>query len=304
MSDNLPALIDYSKALAGSDLLPAEYRGKPANVLVAIEYGKALGLEPMSAIQGITVIKGKPTASASLMAGLVRRAGHTLRVTGDDKRAECTIIRSDDPEFEFKAVWTIDRAKKAGLVKAGPWMTYPEAMLKARAISECARNACSEILAGVQYTPEELGEDADDAPVSLTARRSAPVRAKGTTSTVPKAERPTVAEPDFDDVKPAIIYSETGDEADVVVVTAQRTLEVIDAEIVEDEPAPVGDPITEGQLKALHAALNAMGIKDRDTGLTMLGRMVGRQIASTKELTKAEAHKLIDSLHDDDKDNA
>lgn len=289
MTDNLPALIDYSKALSASDLLPDAYRGKPANVLVAMEYGEALGLAPMAAIQGITVIKGKPTASASLMAGLVRRAGHILRVSGDDKRAECTIIRSDDPEFEFKAVWTIDRAKKAGLTSNPTWGKYPEAMLKARAISECARNACSEILAGVQYTPEELGEVVEPATERVTAQRSTPVRSKAVTSTVPKATRPSVVEPDFDDPKPAEVV-----EAEVVEA------EVLEAEIVEAEVVelPRGDGITDAQLKALHAALTGMGIKDRDRGLTMLGKMIGRDIASTKDLTKAEAHQLIDALNE------
>lgn len=291
MSENLPALVDYSKALAASDLLPAEYRGKPANVLVAIEYGKALGLEPMSAIQGITVIKGKPTASASLMAGLVRRAGHTLRITGDDKRAECTIIRSDDPEFEFKSVWTIDRAKKAGLTSNPTWAKYPDAMLKARAISECARNACSEILAGVQYTSEELG--VDDAPAErVTAQRTTPVKSKAVTSSVPKAERPVVAEPDFDEPEPVV---------EVEIIEAE-IVEADQAEVVEAEPAEVvelrADAITDPQLKALHAALSGMGIKDRDRGLTMLGRMIGREITSTKDLTKSEASKLIDALNE------
>ena len=295
MSDNLPALIDYSKALAASDLLPAEYRNKPANVLVAIEYGKALGLEPMSAIQGITVIKGKPTASAALMAGLVRRAGHILRVTGNDKRAECTIIRADDPDFEFKTVWTIERAKQAGLTSNQTWSKYPDAMLKARAISECARNACSEILAGVQYTSEELAEDVTNEPVALTARRQTPVKTKATTSRVPLAERPQIAEPDFDE--PVKAEPEPEPEADIV-----------DAEIVEEpqlelvEPTPdepiVGD-ITAAQLKHLHASLNSMGVKDRTQGLHMLGRIIGREITSTKELSKAEAAKLIDALQDE-----
>lgn len=279
MSDNLPALIDYSKALAASDLLPQEYRGKPANVLVAMEYGRALGLAPMAAVQGITVIKGKPTASASLMAGLVRNAGHKLRVTGDDKRAECTIIRNDDPEFEFKAVWTIDRAKKAGLTSNPSWTKYPEAMLKARAISECARNACSEILAGVQYTSEELGGD-DTEPATVTARRATPPRTKAVTSTVPAAERPTVAEPDLDPATP---------------VLEPEQAEIVDAEIVDD-----GEPlITDGQLKALHAGLTGMGVKDRDTGLGLIGGLIGREIQSTKELTRSEAHRVLSSWASD-----
>ena len=295
MSDNLPALIDYSKALAASDLLPAEYRNKPANVLVAIEYGKALGLEPMSAIQGITVIKGKPTASAALMAGLVRRAGHVLRVTGNDKRAECTIIRADDPDFEFKTVWTIERAKQAGLTSNQTWSKYPDAMLKARAISECARNACSEILAGVQYTSEELGAEPDETPTKVTAQRSAPITSKPITSTVPKAQKPSIVEPDFDEPAPA--------EQPTLTVVED---EIVDAEIVEETPAPTpsGDNITAAQLKALHAALTGMGIKDRDRGLLMLSKIAGRDVASTKDLTKSEASKVIDALNTDGDDDA
>ena len=294
MSDNLPALIDYSKALAASDLLPVEYRGKPANVLVAIEYGKALDLAPMAAIQGITVIKGKPTASAALMAGLVRRAGHILRVTGNDKRAECTIIRADDPEFEFKTIWTIERAKQAGLTSNQTWSKYPDAMLKARAISECARNACSEILAGVQYTSEELGAEPDETATKVTAQRSAPITSKPITSTVPKAEKPSIVEPDFDEPAPAEQPTLTVVEDDIV-----------DAEIVEETPAPTpsGDAITAAQLKALHAALTGMGIKDRDRGLLMLSKIAGRDVASTKDLTKAEASKVIDALNTDGDDD-
>ena len=294
MSDNLPALIDYSKALAASDLLPVEYRGKPANVLVAIEYGKALDLAPMAAIQGITVTKGKPTASAALMAGLVRRAGHILRVTGNDKRAECTIIRADDPEFEFKTIWTIERAKQAGLTSNQTWSKYPDAMLKARAISECARNACSEILAGVQYTSEELGAEPDETPTKVTAQRSAPITSKPITSTVPKAEKPSIVEPDFDEPAPA--------EQPTLTVVED---EIVDAEIVEETPAPTtsGDNITAAQLKALHAALTGMGIKDRDRGLLMLSKIAGRDVASTKDLTKAEASKVIDALNTDGDDD-
>ena len=147
-----------AELLAASNLLPEAYRKQPANVLVAIEYGRALGLEPMAAIQGINVIKGKPTASASLIGSLVRMAGHKLRVMADSTQAVCEIVRKDDPEFVFRTVWTLERAASAGLT-GDQWRKYPDAMLKARAITECARDACPEVLAGVQYTAEELGAD-------------------------------------------------------------------------------------------------------------------------------------------------
>jgi hypothetical protein len=154
---NLGERMQYAQALAAADLLPASYRRKPANVLLAMEYGHALGLDTITAMQSVHVIDGKPTASAQLIGALVRRAGHRLRVTGDDKKAVAEIVRSDDPEFVFRSEWTLDRAGAAGLANRGVWKQYPAAMLKARAITEVARDACPEALAGVAYTPEELG---------------------------------------------------------------------------------------------------------------------------------------------------
>lgn len=151
--------VEYARLLAASGMLPQQYRGRPENLLWAVEYATMLGLSPMAAITGVHVIEGKPSASAGLISALVRRAGHRLRVTGDDERAVATIIRVDDPDFEFRSEWTIARAERAGIAGKGTWQRYPAAMLKARAISEVARDACEDALSGLHYTPEELGAD-------------------------------------------------------------------------------------------------------------------------------------------------
>lgn len=153
----LDSKVTYAKHLAQAGLLPKAYQGQPANLLLAMEYADALGIPTMTAISGVHIVDGKPTASAGLMSALVRRAGHKLRVTGDDTQATAEIIRADDPDFTFRSVWTMERAKAAGLAGKGVWKSYPAAMLKARAISEVARDACQEALSGVIYTPEELG---------------------------------------------------------------------------------------------------------------------------------------------------
>jgi hypothetical protein len=168
---SLPEKMQYAQAFAASGLLPAQYRRQPANLLYALEYAESLGLHPMAAITGIHVIEGKPSASSALISALVRRAGHKLRVHGDDAKAVAQIVRADDPEFTFEATWTLERAAQAGLVqvrdgrpwarsKKGeplPWERFTAAMLKARAITEVARAACEEALSGLHYTPEELG---------------------------------------------------------------------------------------------------------------------------------------------------
>ncbi|HKX45276.1 MAG TPA: hypothetical protein VJP77_01035 [Planctomycetota bacterium] len=169
----LAAQMDYARALAESNLLPKQYFKQPANLLWAISYGQTLGVDPMTAVQSIHVINGKPTASADLIAGLVRRAGHKLRITGDDRKAVAQIIRADDPGFTFEVVWTIERAQAAKLTSKDTWKQFPAAMLKARAITEVARSACSEILQGTIYTPEELGAnvDADGVPVEAPVQQ-------------------------------------------------------------------------------------------------------------------------------------
>lgn len=165
----IPAKLAYARALADSGLLPAAYRGRPANVLWAVEYGEMLGLPPMAAMTGVHVIEGKPSASAGLISALVRDAGHMLRVWGDNKSATCEITRSDDPEHPFSVTWTLKKepgdnpsAEQAKLLGKEVWQKYPAAMLKARAITQCARDACEEVLYGLHYTPEELGANVDE----------------------------------------------------------------------------------------------------------------------------------------------
>jgi hypothetical protein len=165
---SLPAKIQYCELLADSGLLPAQYRNQPANVLWALEYGEMLRLAPMAAMTGVHVIEGKPSASAGLISALVRRAGHKLRVFGDSKSATCQIVRCDDPGFTFQVTWTLRKnaddnpsAEMAKLLGKDVWIKYPAAMLKSRAITQCARDACEEALFGLHYTPEELGAEVD-----------------------------------------------------------------------------------------------------------------------------------------------
>lgn len=189
-SDSIDDMIQWSRAMAAGDLLPAQYRQKPANLMFAAEYADALGISRIHALTSIAVINGRPSPSADLMAAMVRKAGHRLRVTGDDSHAVAELIRADDPEFVFRAEWDMGKAKQADLLdKPGPWRQYPAAMLKARAISEVVRMGAQEVMAGGIYTPEELGArvDASGNPTSYPVRAEA--RRADRPATRPLAER-------------------------------------------------------------------------------------------------------------------
>lgn len=197
-SQPLDQQINYAKAMAVSNLLPVAYQNHPENVLVALEQGRALGIAPIQAMNQINVIKGKPALSADLIAALVRRAGHRLRVEGDDTYAQATVIRADDPDYIPKPVrWDMERAKRAGLLGNPSWQKYPAAMLRARAISEAARAWANDALYGFIYTAEELDNnwlpdsDPDTGEPVHTAPAPVPVQ-----SQVPQPH-PTAPKPDL-----------------------------------------------------------------------------------------------------------
>jgi hypothetical protein len=243
-----PATLDgsvrFAQLLADADLLPRQFVGKPANVLYAVEYGRTLGISPVAAITGIHVIEGKPSASSGLIGALVRQAGHKLRVQSDGKTwATAQIVRADDPDFTYECTWDLERAAQAGLCeikngkpwardrngKPATWEKYTAAMLKARAITEVARDACEDVLFGLHYTPEELGAqvNADGEPVEAEVqqlRRVEPGQADQWTT--PGPEQGGEFEPHAEAQALAVRASEakTRDEVSAIAAEARDTV--------------------------------------------------------------------------------
>lgn len=156
---------DIANLYAQSTLVPEAFRNKPADVFVAVTLGQSVGISPIQSLSEINVIKGKPTMSASLIAAQVRKAGHKLRIevneTPGKECATCTIIRRDDPDHPFVSKRDRAWAQRMGLLNNSNYIKQPATMLKKRAITDCARDACSEALCGIDYTPDEMS-DFDD----------------------------------------------------------------------------------------------------------------------------------------------
>lgn len=160
----------YAEMLAKAELLPSAYRRRPADVLLAMETAEALGIPTITALTLVHVIDGKPTISPELMRALAHRAGHKVRVV-ESTAESCTIevVRRDDPTHRHRSTFTMADAKQAGLLKQGAWSRYPKSMLLARATAAAIRAAAPDVLLGVSYTSEELGDwsdEADPAPVA------------------------------------------------------------------------------------------------------------------------------------------
>lgn len=159
-----------AELLSQADMVPDKFKNKPANVLMAQEIASDMGENIWVTMTELYFVGNIPTFSAKYMRSRVRDARHILRETFDPETmtATCTIIRRDDPDFEHTIRWDKAKAEAHGLWGKGHWKKNPELMLKNRAVSECVREACNEVMGGVSYTQEEAEAMQ---PVTATSRR-------------------------------------------------------------------------------------------------------------------------------------
>lgn len=177
----LEGALKLSDLLASSNLVPSAYRGKPADVFVAMQWGHELDLAPLQALQSIAVINGKP--------GLYGDAGKALLLAGgcqieeadpDEVRetgvARCTVTRRGRPPV--LRTFSIEDAQTAKLWgKEGPWKNYPLRMLAWRAFWLAARDAAADMLKGLSAI-EELADIEPMQPAAPPPPRVEPPKAK------------------------------------------------------------------------------------------------------------------------------
>jgi hypothetical protein len=147
-------MADY---LANSDMVPKDFKGRPGNCLVAIQWGAELGLKTMQAIQNIAVINGRPSLWGDVMLALVRASPLCEYVVEsvDGDRAVCRVKRRSEPEQVRE--FTKDDAVKAALWgKQGPWQQYPKRMLQMRARAWALRDVFTDVLKGLHMAEEVI----------------------------------------------------------------------------------------------------------------------------------------------------
>ncbi|MDN5536475.1 MAG: hypothetical protein L0H08_05765, partial [Comamonas sp.] len=57
---NFEQALTFSNYLADSDMVPKDFKGKPGNCLIAMQWGAELGLKPLQSLQNLAVINGRP----------------------------------------------------------------------------------------------------------------------------------------------------------------------------------------------------------------------------------------------------
>jgi hypothetical protein len=282
------AAYSVAEKLVGTSFVPAQFKGKAHEATAAILAGSEVGLSPMAALRSFDIIQGVAAPRALTLRAVVQAAGHDIWVAEATETRAIVRGRRKGSDKVQESVWTVDRARGLGLLGKDNWKKQQGAMLVARASSECCRLIASDAILGLPYTAEEL-YDEDTAPLraeqvtpaqsgsqgaARTTRRRTPPAQKPVANTRP----PTADQPTMDG--PPLPEDEPDD----------------DDQLPLPEPDDDGDGITKPQLTKLAVTLKESGIVDRDRGLKLMSILTGRDITSSKDLTKVEASNIIDHL--------
>jgi hypothetical protein len=168
---NLGEAMEFAKMMANTDMIPKDYRGKPANIMVAVQMGAEIGLKPLQSLQNIAVINGRPSVWGDSLIALVLANPLCEGVTeyflnkkgektvGEDYETAVCVVKRKGQDKETRTFSFADAAKAGLKGKAGPWSQYTKRMLQMRARGFALRDVFPDILKGLQ-----VAEEAQDMP--------------------------------------------------------------------------------------------------------------------------------------------
>jgi hypothetical protein len=154
--------LTFADYLADSDMVPKDFKGRPGNCLIAMQWGAELGLKPLQALQNLAIINGRPSLWGDAVIALVRASPLCEFVieTDDGTTATCRVKRRGEPEQS--RTFGVDDAKAAGLQgKQGPWSQYPKRMRQMRARAFALRDVFPDVLRGLPVAEEVMDMPAE-----------------------------------------------------------------------------------------------------------------------------------------------
>ena len=167
--------LTFSQHLAASDMVPKDFKGKPENCLIAMQWGAEIGLKPLQALQSIAIINGRPSLWGDAVIALVRSSPLCEYVleTNDGTLATCKVKRRG--EQEQVRTFSMTDAKTAMLLgKQGPWTTSPKRMLQMRARAFALRDVFPDVLRGLPVAEEVMDIPRDMGAVEEASQPAAP----------------------------------------------------------------------------------------------------------------------------------
>lgn len=245
-----------------------------ASATAAVLYGAGIGFDPLTALQNVYVVGGRPGLYAAAMVAIVQAAGHEVWTEDiTDSRAVVCGRRRGTEQIERVTV-TIDGAKRAGWTRNQKYSSEPQAMLWARAASTVCRRIAQDALKGIGASVEEL-EDSEQTPAagSSTGTRTVQRAPQRRVVTAPAADEPPIGRQVEDRQLPPL----PGEGDELVRV----------------------EPVTDRTWRALgevFVALDVKGTGQTERRLDIIERIVGHHVGGRSDVSEADGQLVVDTL--------
>lgn len=148
--------------LSKSDLVPAQFKGKVDNCVIALNMAGRIGADPLMVMQSLYIVHGKPAWSSSFLIATLNASNKfsPLRYEENEKDGgSCRAVATDLKTGEkCEGVWvSMDMANAEGWsTKTGSkWKTMPQLMRRYRAATFFTRQFAPEISMGL-HTQDEV----------------------------------------------------------------------------------------------------------------------------------------------------
>lgn len=166
-SDSFKLAYQMAKGLASSTIVPLNFQNNEGNCLIAISQAQKFNIDPLTVMQNLYVIQGRPSWKSSFIIAMINNSGKfdiELQYEEEEKDGKpysCKCWTTLDGRKVEGIKVTMDMADKEGWTKknGSKWNTLPALMLRYRAASFFASFNCPELTSGM-YTKEEY-EDND-----------------------------------------------------------------------------------------------------------------------------------------------
>ena len=145
------------------------FKGKKADMAIAILSAAGLGIRPENVGKAIYVVHGSPALYGKTALAIAKSHGYKMRKTEESPQAVTCVFTAPDGE-EYPVTYTYERAEREGLVKgnAAQYKARPEKMLTWKCVGEAADMFFPHILNNLP-----VKEDIEQgAPVKATATRT------------------------------------------------------------------------------------------------------------------------------------
>lgn len=158
-------LRNMANVFASSTIVPVVYRGNAGNALIACHMAERLRIDPLTVMQNLHPINGRPSWSSQFLIAMWNSCGRFSPMrfefdgTGDDFgcRAKSIELETGEKLIGTKITWKMVKAEGWSSRSGSKWATMPEQMFQYRAAAFLVRTYAPELTLGL-HSAEECDE--------------------------------------------------------------------------------------------------------------------------------------------------